>query len=662
MKYLRAIVLTVTAVLAAPVWAGQSPTDPVMLFGAAPQRAGMTLSPGGRLLAWLRPAGSGPEVVVYDLHARTIRRTLQMPDLSIPGLMWEDDGTLLIDTVQTHRLPADANLDWGRAIRLSRMLAVDIASGRGRWLLADRLNGGSGYFDTAADLLAWDIPQKPHTAIMAASVFDAGHYRQGTGTMIHNTRGDSGIVGALFSVDTSTGKDQPIAYGDGFTSQWVVDSNGNLLARADWQLHQFTLFAHQGSDWREIYRRIDPVEPRLAGVDQDSHSILAIVTGRDGRQYLAAIPLDGSGPKRMLPGVQQQVLGVEMSRYAEKLTSVWVGRSDPHRIWIDTAARSRYESIARAFPRREVRVYDESRDGGKTLAEVQGPSEPPIYYLIDFSTHHADDAGEAYPQLAHVALGTASSVRYQAGAGLSVRAQVILPPGGGKDLPLVVLAPGGPVGNDPEDFDWFAQYLASRGYAVLKPRIALHPLPTEGGVIYWGGVSQRYALDGVGFLVQQGIADPHRVCIVGVGYGGYAALSGAAFSPAAYACAVSVNGISDLPRLLGQQQNVFGGADSDHAALALWRTYMGPLHDPKLAEQSPLGAAGKVDAPVLLVHDENDAVVPMMQSQEMQRALEKAGKRVTFVKLDGGDHELVHAQTRIAVLNAVGGFLQKFLH
>jgi dipeptidyl aminopeptidase/acylaminoacyl peptidase len=238
---------------------------------------------------------------------------------------------------------------------------------------------------------------------------------------------------------------------------------------------------------------------------------------------------------------------------------------------------------------------------------------------------------------------------------------VILPPGGGgKGLPLIVLAPGGSR-RGPNEFDWLAQYLAASGYAVLRPDTALAPLPTEGGGIWWGGVSQRYAVDGVNELVRQGIADPRRVCIVGAGYGGYAALSGVAFFPGTFACAVSIDGISDLPSLLAHEKEVFGGSDSNHVALAWWDASVGSQSDPKLITESPVHAAQAITASVLLIHGNEDSVVPLEQSLEMKRAMEKAGKRVTFMGLEGSDHSLDRASTRIEVLKAVGGFLRASL-
>jgi dipeptidyl aminopeptidase/acylaminoacyl peptidase len=54
--------------------------------------------------------------------------------------------------------------------------------------------------------------------------------------------------------------------------------------------------------------------------------------------------------------------------------------------------------------------------------------------------------------------------------------------------------------------------------------------------------------DGMDWLVKQGIADAKRVCLVGISYGGYAALWGATRNPERYRCAVSLAGVSDIVR------------------------------------------------------------------------------------------------------------------
>ena len=639
--------------------AGQARVDLAAAFGAMPKVRDLTLSPGGHEVAWMAPRGRGSAAFIYDVGGKSVQREVQLSSaLTVYWLGWESDRTLLMRAVTTQSAPEGSALNWHQPIRLNVVLALDIATGKIRTLLANRMSGGN-YFTTGVQLLAWDIPQRPHTVIMAVRTFDPTAYRGSLGTMIHSTVGDSGMVDSLFAVNARTGKSKVIASGDAYTVDWFIDTRGDPIARSEWHAQRYTIEARQGDSWRPIFHHSGGQGPEWAAeLDPEAHAILTFLPGRNG---LWKIPLDGSAPKKILPAVKHNVTQFDLSRYSKSLIYVWAGRTDPHRYWFSSAAKMRYESVARAFPGRRVEVYDHSRNRQAVLAEVDDPQDAPTYYLINFAAHSAVIAGESYPQLARIRLARVHAVRYRTRDGHSVRAQVYVPPGGGKDLPLVVLVPGGAVGDVLSNFDWFAQYLAAQGDAVLQPEVPATALATEGGFLLWGGVSQRYAIDGVRLLVKQGLVDPHRVCIAGMGYGGYAALAGVAFSPQTYACAVSVNGISDLGALVAHMIHVFGGTDSNHSALVAWRSQIGSPVDPQVARESPVHAAGAITAHVLLIGARDDTVVPVSQTDEMARALKAQGKAVTLLELRHGGNSLTRSGERIKALTSIGTFLHQYL-
>jgi dipeptidyl aminopeptidase/acylaminoacyl peptidase len=294
---------------------------------------------------------------------------------------------------------------------------------------------------------------------------------------------------------------------------------------------------------------------------------------------------------------------------------------------------------------------------------VESPSSPPMYYLVDFAAKKADIIGEQYPALANATLGEVRMMTYEARDGAEVPAYLTLPPGStGKNLPLVMLPHGGPEARDDYAFDWFAQFLASRGYAVLQPQFrgstGFGEAWRKAGYRQWGLLMQDDVTDGVKALVEQGVADAKRVCIVGLSYGGYAALAGAAFTPDVYRCAVSINGVSDLPVMLSYE-NAHTGEESD--TVAYWKSHIGSSNDRAVIEKSPSRAANQVKAPVLLLHSVNDTVVPVTQAEIMQRALKSFDRRVTFVQLAGDDHYLSQGATRLQVLKETEKFLQASL-
>jgi dipeptidyl aminopeptidase/acylaminoacyl peptidase len=250
---------------------------------------------------------------------------------------------------------------------------------------------------------------------------------------------------------------------------------------------------------------------------------------------------------------------------------------------------------------------------------------------------------------------------YKARDGYEVPAYLTLPPSAtAEQLPMVVLPHGGPESHDARSFDFAAQFLASRGYAVLQPQFrgstgfgAAH---RKAGYRQWGKLMQDDVTDGVRAMIDQGIADPKSVCIAGFSYGGYAALAGAAFTPELYACAISVNGVSDLLGMLGHERRLTGD-ESD--TLAYWKEHIGTIGSPDIAAKSPARAAGNVRAPVLLMHGKDDSVVPIDQSQRMIKAL--GGAPHQFIELPGEDHWLSRSATRIRVLAEMERFLGKHL-
>jgi dipeptidyl aminopeptidase/acylaminoacyl peptidase len=152
-------------------------------------------------------------------------------------------------------------------------------------------------------------------------------------------------------------------------------------------------------------------------------------------------------------------------------------------------------------------------------------------------------------------------------------------------------------------------------------------------------------------------ASPKRVCIAGMSYGGYAALAGAAFTPELYACVISVNGVSDLPNMLGYERR-YSGDESD--TVAYWKEHIGPANSTDVIGRSPARAARNVRAPVLLLHGADDSVVPIAQSQGMMRAL-GGNPPHQLIELPGEDHWLSRSATRIRVLTEMERFLAKHL-
>ena len=625
--------------LAAPLMTAAGTPPPAEAFGALPQTDDAVLSPDGNTLAWNLSTGTQQKVVVVDVTTGKDKRTAIIPEGNkLRSLHWSDNDTLLLGLSATVAVSPDEAYHY----EFSRVVALDVNSGESTVLLMT--GGGYRATVTGADLLATHTP-KPKTVIMAT--FD----------------NRIGWSWNLYLVDTHTGGGKLIEQGSAQTVAWVIDKEGNAVARADWDgwNHVLRVLAKSGLGWREILRQEKRNRLALIGTTPDGTAILALGSLDAGYAKLLAIPLDGSPPRVLVDDPEHEVDSVVRNRFTLAPIAAVLGGADLTYRWLDPQEQQRHEVVAKAFPAREVSLYSESQDHQRVIARVRSASLPAAFYLVDFKTHKADVIGEEYPQLANVSLGEVKSISYKARDGTNIPAYLTLPPGAAdKNLPLVVLPHGGPEARDVPRFDWWAQFLATRGYAVLQPQFrgstGFGDAFRLAGRQQWGGLMQDDVTDGVKFLTAQGIADPRRVCIVGASYGGYAALAGAAFTPDLYVCAVSINGISNLPEM-----SFWLGKHSGYGAVTSWQESIGTHLAPAQAH-SPKNAAAQVRAPVLIMYSSDDTVVPPSQSQDMARALTQSGKSVKLVKLEGDDHGLSRTQTRTQMLKELETFLAVQLH
>lgn len=343
----------------------------------------------------------------------------------------------------------------------------------------------------------------------------------------------------------------------------------------------------------------------------------------------------------------------------------WTAQEYEQRFF-DATLESARVAVHEAFPSGSISLVSWSRDRRRVIAYGERGLDGGAYYSFTPADRELLRISYRYPELEAADLGDRQSLTYVARDGVRIPAYLTLPSRaeGAPPPPLVVLVHGGPAGRDTFDFNWWAAFLASRGYAVLQPNFrgsgGYGAQWEHAGWGQWGGVMQTDVEDGVAALARAHIVDGARVCIVGASYGGYAALAGAALTPDRYSCAASIAGVSDLNAMLLQEAAETRG---DSMSSDYWRLSIGDRREDgeRIRSVSPVNLASRVRAPILLIHGTDDTVVPIEQSRRMLRALQAAGKDVRFVELRGDDHWLSDAPTRIQMLRELEGFLAQHL-
>ncbi|HET6582396.1 MAG TPA: DPP IV N-terminal domain-containing protein, partial [Nannocystaceae bacterium] len=157
---------------------------------------------------------------------------------------------------------------------------------------------------------------------------------------------------------------------------------------------------------------------------------------------------------------------------------------------------------------------------------------------------------EVDPKIAELGLTPPELVTLQSRDGVTLHGAVYRPPpeAGPGPWPVIVSVYGGPhaqrVTNSWEQtVDMRAQYLRGLGYLVFKldnRGSARRGLAFEAPLKYdMGDIEVQDQVDGVRWLVEQGLADPERVGIYGWSYGGYMAAMALARAPETFKAAVA---------------------------------------------------------------------------------------------------------------------------
>ncbi len=469
----------------------------------------------------------------------------------------------------------------------------------------------------------------------------------------------------LFQINLRTGATRMLDSGASEdTDGWLVDAAGKPIAmsaydnrRGKWQLRL------KDDRWRTVDEADAPMGSYgISGFGRDGKSVLVWRTTADNKSVLREYHTDGT-KEDLAQGAELDGLLHDPDSLV-LLGGYQLKGDDLRYIFFDKASQVTWNSVVKAFDGDRVTLVSWSANRRKVIVIVDSATLGPAYALVDLDAKNASYLGAVHTGLDAEAVSPVRSIKYKAADGLEITGYLTLPKGKEpKNLPLIVLPHGGPEGRDEPGFDWWSQALASRGYAVLQPNFR----GSEGfgwdfikaGFGEWGKKMQTDLSDGVREFARQGIIDPKRVCIVGASYGGYAALAGATLDRGVYRCAVSVAGPSDLKRFLLTNITVNNGEIG--ASQRYWLRFMGAdkASDPDLAAISPAQQAAKVDIPLLLIHGKDDTVVRYDQSQAMANAMQRAGKPVSFITLDGEDHWLSRGASRLKMLTETVAFVEK---
>lgn len=339
----------------------------------------------------------------------------------------------------------------------------------------------------------------------------------------------------------------------------------------------------------------------------------------------------------------------------EILSTVYVG-DKPRRYWRNEEWKEMFSKFENQFPNREVSITSTTEDYGKMLIRTSGDRYASELWMYDRENDTFLYQYTVRPDLKAVEdrLSPMQSIHYESSDGLKITGYLTLPISAEskQKLPCVILVHGGPKGpRDYWGYDGEVQFLADRGYAVLQPNFrasgGFGKKFLNAGDKQWGKLMQDDITWGAKYLVNEGVADPNRIAIMGGSYGGYATLAGLAYTPEVYACGVDIVGPSNLFTLLESIPPYWEAGRK-------WLYEMTGDPDTEegqelLREASPLFSADKIIKPLMIVQGANDPRVKKAESDQIVEALKNNNQPYTYLLAEDEGHGFRKPLNRMAL-------------
>lgn len=232
-----------------------------------------------------------------------------------------------------------------------------------------------------------------------------------------------------------------------------------------------------------------------------------------------------------------------------------------------------------------------------------------------------------------------------------------------RPLPMVLLVHGGPWARDFWGFNSLHQLLTDRGYAVLsvnyRGSTGLGKDFINAANLEWAGKMHDDLVDAVQWAVDQKIAIPDKVAIVGGSYGGYASLVGLTFTPETFACGVDIVGPSNLISLMENPPPYW------MPIMPLMQQRVGDFTTAQgrdfLKSRSPLFHVDKICRPLLIGQGAQDPRVKQAESDQVVAAMQEKGIPVTYLLYPEEGHGFDRPANKISFFAVTEAFLSEHL-
>mmetsp|Transcript_80688 Transcript_80688/g.152500 ORF Transcript_80688/g.152500 Transcript_80688/m.152500 type:complete len:738 (+) Transcript_80688:40-2253(+) len=601
-----------------------------VLFGN-PEYAAPTISPDGKLLAYLRPDDAG----VLNVWCRTVH---------------EDD-----DRVVT--------ADEYRGIR-SAFWAED-----SKTLLYLQDSGGDENFHLfAIDATDPSSIARDLTPFEGAKVSDVLTNKRFPGTLLLSINQRDPAAFDMYRCDLASGELTLDTENPGDVLGWGAEDESFEVreAIAVNPADSSTIVRVRdsaASEWRDLITFPYGEEGGMVDFAKDGKSVLAVSSL--GRETTALVRLDmqtGEEIETIASNDKCNCGSIVLNEDTKEVRAVSFNYARTERVFFDKQWEAEFGFLEAIAPEgAEVSLASSTRDEQIWIVAFRRDDGPTEYVLYDRTDGTISLLFVSQPALLKYRFAHMQDVRITARDGLEL-VGYLTRADSQKATPLVLMVHGGPWARDYWGFNPAAQWLANRGYAVLQVnyrgsagygKTFLHKGDKQWGV----GDMQHDLSDAVAWAISEGIALEDKICIYGGSYGGYACLAGMTFTPELYACGVDIVGPSNIKTLLDSIPPYWGPVRNDMLLK------IGDVdNDMDFNEKiSPLFHVDNICAPLLIGQGANDPRVKQAEADQIAFSMKAKDIPVEYVLYPDEGHGFARPANRIDFNGRVELFLAEHL-
>ncbi len=602
---------------------------------------------GTRFAALITGGVDRQEMIVYDLATSKSDGLRGVGKKDIYGFDWLDDDTILFSVNAEKRyaeglyVTAASDLSSSYYLDLHNVAFMVARPENNRrhpivWIKHSAYDSGKD-----GGLVQINTKVKPKNPFTAAAYFDPRSLPYGT----------------IAAVDRSW----PSA-GPGIPTWYSTDLHGNLAYAYTTDNGVDRISRLVGEKWETCPIDLDEIDvlgaaeqpgelivlgPRQEGQPRAIQRMDA-ATGTPGEVLLQDSRYDPSNCHLYRHPVTKELLGIRFDRGMRET------------IWFSPGYKAIQKAIEQFLPGKVVQILGSDCAERRFFVSAMSDRSPVTYYAVDLDKRTLGLIKNSAPWIDPERMRPTGIVPFKTRDGIELEGYLTMPAGASKTspVPLVVLAHGGPFVRDTWGFDGEVQFLASRGYAVFQPNYR-----GSTGYQWRTAVDELYAFrrmhddvtDGVRRLLRSGLIDTDRVAIMGWSFGGYLALSGAAYDGELYRCAVALSGVYDWEQVIRESR-------LEEAIRGRHGWLLRNLGDPKknkakFDDISPLRHVANVKIPMFVGHGKADVIANVNQSHRLVSELKKCGVPVVTRFESGEGHGMAQMKNRVEMYEAIEEFL-----